>query len=76
MHKSLCTGRNALETRHFGAGFADADSGREGKPGTEKPKEELPSYHLTAAAKPLRKQPHLQSESVHNSGCIALSLLG
>ena len=49
-------------------GFDDADSEREGKPGTEKPKDQLPSYHLTTTANPLRTQPHSQSESVHNSG--------
>ena len=49
-------------------GFDDAESGREGKPGTEKPKDQLPSYHLTTTANPLRTQPHSQSESVHNSG--------
>ena len=49
-------------------GFDDADSGREGKPDTEKPKGQLPSYHLTTTANPLRTQPHSQSESVHNSG--------
>ncbi len=49
-------------------GFDDADSGREGKPDTEKPKDQLPSYHLTTTANPLRTQPHSQSESVHNSG--------
>ncbi len=49
-------------------GFDDADSGREGKPATEKPKDQLPSYHLTTTANPLRTQPHSQSESVHNSG--------
>ena len=48
--------------------FADADSGREGKPGTEKLKDQLPSSHLTTAAKLLPTQPHSQSESVHNSG--------
>ena len=49
-------------------GFDDADSGREGKPDTEKPKGQLPSYHLTTTANALRTQPHSQSESVHNSG--------
>ena len=49
-------------------GFDDADSGWEGKPDTEKPKDQLPSYHLTTTANPLRTQPHSQSESVHNSG--------
>ena len=53
-------------------GFDDADSGREGKPDTEKPKGQLPSYHLTTTANPLRTQPHSQSESVHNSGDITL----
>ena len=36
----------------------------------EKPKDQLPSYHLTTTANPLRTQPHSQSESVHNSGAI------
>ena len=31
-------------------GFDDADSGREGKPDTEKPKGQLPSCHLTTTA--------------------------
>ena len=31
-------------------GFDDANSGREGKPDTEKPKGQLPSYHLTTTA--------------------------
>ena len=57
-------------------GFDDADSGREGKPDTEKPKGQLPSYHLTTTANPLRTQPHSQSESVHNSGDIALTADG
>ncbi len=48
------------------------DSGREGKPDTEKPKGQLPSYHLTTTANPLRTQPHSQSESVHNSGYIVV----
>ena len=55
-------------------GFDDADSGREGKPDTEKPKGQLPSYHLTTTANPLRTQPHSQSESVHNSGVKLSSL--
>ena len=54
-------------------GFDDVDSGREGKPDTEKPKGQLPSYHLTTTANPLRTQPHSQSESVHNSGTTELS---
>ena len=39
------TSRNTLDVTSE-RGFDDADSGREGKPGTEKPKDQLPSYHL------------------------------
>ena len=75
MHKSL-----SLAVTHWNhvtseRGFDDADSGREGKPDTEKPKDQLPSYHLTTTANPLRTQPHSQSESVHNSGFTASFLM-
>ena len=70
---ALCIKFYALAVTHWKhvtseRGFDDADSGREGKPDTEKPKGQLPSYHLTTTANPLRTQPHSQSESVHNSG--------
>ena len=64
--RTVTTGAGDLVSVHG----ADLDSGREGKPGTEKPKDQLPSCHLTTAAKPLRTQPHSQSESVHDSGGI------
>ena len=39
-----------------------------GKGNRGQPKGQLPSYHLTTTANPLRTQPHSQSESVHNLG--------
>ena len=75
---ALCIKFYALAVTHWNhvtseRGFDDADSGREGKPDTEKAKGQLPSYHLTTTANPLRTQPHSQSESVHNSGYTMVS---
>ena len=65
-HKILCTGRNVLETRHFGAGFCRRGFWAGGE--TRRSQKTSCRSHLTTAVKPLRTQPHSQSESVHNSG--------